>query len=224
MALWDETAALRDFDPVAPQRVRSGNRTSPSQCPLYPPKRTNRRPVGMSALCQKRTNALQQKHVATRRPVNWLCLVQIDDLDPIAIGVVKIGVPAGERGVALVGIFDEFDATRLHDCERPIEFLRRYHESMMMSVFAGIVRIDVMGDLCQHEVAATAFHERIALVRAQVPAADDFGIEPRGGDVIVSEADTAGVASGASVIAILQSGRLHAPCTRGEYYPLIVRS
>src|SRR5215470_7283421 len=135
-------------------------------------------------LCQKRTNALQQKYVATRRPVNWLCLVQIDDLDPIAIGVVKIGVPAGERGMALVGIFDEFDATRLHDCERPIEFLRRYHESMMMSVFAGIVRIDVMGDLCQHEVAATAFHERIALVRAQVPAADDFGIELRGGDVI----------------------------------------
>src|SRR5262249_40550139 len=59
MTLWDETAALRDFDPVAPQRVRSGNRTSPSQCPLYPPKRTNRRHVGMSALCHKRTHPPQ---------------------------------------------------------------------------------------------------------------------------------------------------------------------
>ena len=79
-------------------------------------------------------NALEQKHVATRRLLTGYCLIQIDDLDPIAIGVVKIGVPARERGVALVGIFDEFDATRLHDCKRPIEFLRRYHESMMMSV------------------------------------------------------------------------------------------
>src|SRR5262249_19743564 len=126
----------------------------------------------------------RSKNTLRRDAVNRLCLIQIDDLDPIAIGVVKIGVPARERGVTLVGIFDEFDATRLHDCKRPIEFLRRYHESMMMSVFTGIVRIDVMGDLCQHEVAATAFHERIALVRAQVPAADDFGIELRGGDVI----------------------------------------
>src|SRR5262249_52759567 len=33
-------------------------------CPLYPHKRTNGRPLAMSALCQKRTNALQQ--TATR--------------------------------------------------------------------------------------------------------------------------------------------------------------
>lgn len=57
----------------------------------------------------------------------------------------EIGVPARECGVPLIGIFDEFDAARLHDYERPIEFLRRYHEGMMMGVFAGIVRIDVMG-------------------------------------------------------------------------------
>src|SRR5262249_5238028 len=143
------------------------------------------RVVGASRcpLCAKSGRMHCSKNTLRHDALLMLCLVQIDD-DPIAIGVVKIGVPAGERGMALVGIFDEFDATRLHDCERPIEFLRRYHESMMMSVFAGIVRIDVMGDLCQHEVAATAFHERIALVRAQVPAADDFGIELRGGDVI----------------------------------------
>jgi hypothetical protein len=42
--------------------------------------------------------------------LGWLSLVEIDDLDPVAIGVVEIGVPAGERGVPLVGIFDEFDA------------------------------------------------------------------------------------------------------------------
>jgi hypothetical protein len=29
-------------------------------CPLYPRKRTNYRQLGVSALCQKRTNALQQ--------------------------------------------------------------------------------------------------------------------------------------------------------------------
>ena len=93
----------------------------------------------MFALCQKRTNALQQKYVATRRPVNWLCLVQIDDLDPIAIGVVKIGVPAGERGMALVGIFDEFDATRLHDCERPIEADARLFVSSQLEQRAAAV-------------------------------------------------------------------------------------
>src|SRR5215471_1632866 len=32
-----------------------------SRCPLYPRKRTNSGPLGMSALCQKRTHALQQK-------------------------------------------------------------------------------------------------------------------------------------------------------------------
>jgi len=42
--------------------------------------------------------------------------------------------------------------------------------------------------------------------------------------LIVSEAETPGVTSGASVIAILQSDRFHAPCTRGEYYSLIARS
>src|SRR5262245_17066115 len=93
-------------------------------------------------------------------------------------------MPAGKRGVTLVRIFDELDAARLHDCERPVEFLRRYLKGMMMGVFAGFVRIDVMGDLCQHEIAAAAFHKGIALGQAQVPAAEDFRIELRGGDVI----------------------------------------
>jgi hypothetical protein len=52
-----------------------------------------------------------------------------------------------------------------------------------------------------------------------VPAAEDFRIELRGGDVIahsdsdliVSEGDTPGVARGASVIGILRSGGLPEP-------------
>src|ERR1700730_18067488 len=115
---------------------------------------------------------------------NDLFLVEIDDLDAVAIGVVEIGVTAGERGVPFLGIFDQLDAARLHDRERSIEFLRRYQEGMMMSVFAGIVRIDVMGDLCQHEIAAAAFHEGIALVRAHVLAAEHLRIELRSGNVI----------------------------------------
>src|ERR1700756_4196389 len=101
-----------------------------------------------------------------------------------AIAVVEIGVTAGERGVPFLGIFDQLDAARLHDRERSIEFLRRYQEGMMMSVFAGIVRIDVMGDLCQHEIAAAALHEGVALVLAHVLAAEHFRIKLRGGDVI----------------------------------------
>src|SRR5207247_9228870 len=115
---------------------------------------------------------------------NDLFLVEIDDLDAVAIGVVEIGMTAGGRGVPFLGIFDQLDAARLQDRERSVEFLRRYQEGMMMSVFAGIVRIDVMGDLCQHEIAAAALHEGVALVRAHVLAAEHFRIELRGGDVI----------------------------------------
>ena len=39
----------------------------------------------------------------TTRGSNALFLVEIDDLDAVAIGVVEIGVSAGERGVALIG-------------------------------------------------------------------------------------------------------------------------
>src|SRR5713101_1432909 len=82
---------------------------------------------------------------------NALSLLQIDDLDAVAVGVVEISVPVGERGVPLVGIFDELDAARLHDCERPIEFLRLDHEGVMMGVLAGTVEIHMMRHLCQHE-------------------------------------------------------------------------
>src|SRR5262249_11936231 len=40
--------------------VRSGHHPFTKPCPLYPQKRTNSRRLGTSALCQKRTSALQQ--------------------------------------------------------------------------------------------------------------------------------------------------------------------
>jgi hypothetical protein len=45
-----------------PLWVRSGHHGSPDECPLYPPKRTLSDTTGMSALCQSRLNAPQQKH------------------------------------------------------------------------------------------------------------------------------------------------------------------
>src|SRR6516162_9601951 len=39
-----------------------------SRCPLYPRKRTNSGPLGMSALCHERTNAMQQ----TTSPIEHL--------------------------------------------------------------------------------------------------------------------------------------------------------
>src|SRR5262245_64210343 len=41
--------------------VRSGHHSFTYQCPLYPSKRTKSGHLCMSALCQKRTSALQQK-------------------------------------------------------------------------------------------------------------------------------------------------------------------
>src|SRR5262249_25752905 len=114
--------------------VRVISRQSPllGLCPLYPQKRTNIGTAAQRRFVPKADECTGAKTHCDETPVNRLCLIEIDDLDPIAIGVVKIGVPARERGVTLVGIFDEFDATRLHDCKRPIEFLRRYHQRMMM--------------------------------------------------------------------------------------------
>jgi len=43
-----------------PLWVKSGHRSMSASCPLYPRKRTFIERVGMSALCQKRTHALQQ--------------------------------------------------------------------------------------------------------------------------------------------------------------------
>jgi hypothetical protein len=60
--LAQETAALRDLGLA---NVRFGAKSSRSvttePCPLYPRKRTKSRHVGTSALCQKRTYAVQQK-------------------------------------------------------------------------------------------------------------------------------------------------------------------
>ena len=59
--LAQETAALRDLGLA---NVRFGAKSSRSvttePCPLYPRKRTKSRHVGTSALCQKRTYAVQQ--------------------------------------------------------------------------------------------------------------------------------------------------------------------
>ncbi len=41
-----------------------------------------------------------------------------------------------------------------------------------------------MRNLGEHEIGAAAFHERIALVGAQDPAAQQIGIEFRRGDVV----------------------------------------
>src|SRR5262245_5740521 len=93
-------------------------------------------------------------------------------------------MPAGERGVPPVGTFDAFAAARLHDYERPLEFLGCHHEGLVTRVFGGVVRIDVVGNPRQHEIAAAAFHEGIAFARTYVPAAEHFRIELGGSDMI----------------------------------------
>src|SRR5262249_32268614 len=57
-----------------PLWVRSGHHPLFSRCPLCPRKPTKGRHVGMSALCQKRTNALQQMttYSITSSASNWI--------------------------------------------------------------------------------------------------------------------------------------------------------
>jgi hypothetical protein len=61
IARWQDTAALRNLNLAF---VRYGSKAEILDlsigCPLYPRKRTLSDTTGMSALCQKRTNALQQ--------------------------------------------------------------------------------------------------------------------------------------------------------------------
>src|SRR6516164_9437748 len=47
---------------LCPLWVISGQSVILEPCPLYPQKRTNRRRLDLSALCQKRTHAPQQKY------------------------------------------------------------------------------------------------------------------------------------------------------------------
>jgi hypothetical protein len=68
-------------------------------------------------------------------------------------------VPAGKRDVALVGIFDHLDASRLHDGERPIELIGLHHEGVMVGVLTGLVRIDVVRYLGEHKITVAALHE-----------------------------------------------------------------
>src|SRR5258705_38201 len=70
--------------------------------------------------------------VAGRETWPALRLHIIDDLDAVAVGVMKIGVAARKRDVTLVGIADERDAARFHDRERPVELLPVHDESVMM--------------------------------------------------------------------------------------------
>src|SRR5262249_44171104 len=57
--------------------------------PLYPQKRTSRRVIGMSALCQKRTRALQQKnHYSMTSSAS--CCRSDGRLRPSALAVLKL--------------------------------------------------------------------------------------------------------------------------------------
>src|SRR6516165_2794929 len=61
------TAVIRGWR--CPLWVKSGHDAPQIQCPLYPQKRTLVERVGMSALCHKRTHALQQ---FSRYSITWL--------------------------------------------------------------------------------------------------------------------------------------------------------
>src|SRR6516165_4423249 len=52
---------------LCPLWVISGQSVILEPCPLYPQKRTNRRRLDLSALCQKRTNAPQQNFLFDHR-------------------------------------------------------------------------------------------------------------------------------------------------------------
>src|ERR1051326_2063640 len=113
-----------------------------------------------------------------------LLLVEIDDLDAVAVGVVEVGVAARKGDVALIGIFDHLDAARLHDRQGAVEFLRLDHECVMVRVVARQVRVDVIGHFRQHEIAAAAVHEGVTVADAHDLAAEYLRVKFRRRDVV----------------------------------------
>src|SRR5262249_3772506 len=69
IARQQEPVAVRNLNPAY---VRFGSKAEKPdlsiRCPLYPQKRTNRRRLNLSALCQKRINESQQKSTDIRSP------------------------------------------------------------------------------------------------------------------------------------------------------------
>src|SRR6185503_1329679 len=111
--------------------------------------------------------------LSTARLSSFAVLVEIADLDAVPVGVMEIGVAAREAAVVLVGIFHQPDAARPDDLHRAVELVLLDQERMMVRVLVRIVRIDVMRNLGEHEIGSAAFHEGIALVRADEPAAQE---------------------------------------------------
>src|SRR5262249_36499487 len=99
-----------------PLWVRSGHRSPLKRCPLYPQKLTLELSREMSALCQKRTHALQQSTSAAIRnliagqglPFETLCIASCLTAGLVVCGGLAVGHGVFER--------DPGDLERLQEC------------------------------------------------------------------------------------------------------------
>src|SRR5947209_11459673 len=85
--------------------------------------------------------------------------LEIDELDRVAVRVVKIGMPAREAAVALVLVEQHFDAAGFHMRERGVEILARKHEGVVDEGVAALVRGRVIVSFRKHEILLAATHE-----------------------------------------------------------------
>jgi len=85
--------------------------------------------------------------------------VTVADLNAVSVGVVEIRMAPRKNMVTVVGIFDQSNSTHLQDFHRSVELVSFYQEGVMMRIFVRVIRINVMWNLGENEICATAFHE-----------------------------------------------------------------
>ena len=106
--------------------------------------------------------------------------LEVDELDRVAVGVVEIGVTAGEAAVALVLVQQHLDAAGFDMRERGIEILDVEHEGVMDQRIAAPVLRRMIAGARQHEILLAAAHEHRGVVLAPEGGADDLLVEPPG--------------------------------------------
>src|SRR6476469_5336591 len=104
--------------------------------------------------------------------------LEVYEFDGIAVGIVEIGVPAGEAAMPLVLVEEDLDPAGLDMGERGIERIAVDQEGMMDQRIGAAVGRRVVACARQYEIVIAAAHEHGAVVLPPEAGADYVLVKP----------------------------------------------